>query len=113
MANLILPNPTNHVLPPPPSNPNPSQFHPVPHRSHSNSNPSSNRSRLNSRTIRPCSLCIYKNFDATHYTLSGECGVRKLSSADIIKIIHITRNCPSCGNGHPIIHQCKTTFPDS
>ena len=36
--------------------------------------------------------------------------MRKLSSADIIKIMDITRSCPSCGNGHTITHQCRTTF---
>ena len=38
--------------------------------------------------------------------------MRKLSSADIIQIINITRTCPSCSNSHPINHQCKTTFKD-
>ena len=64
----------------------------------------------NSKPIRPCNLCVYKNFDATHFPLSEECGVRKLSLTDIIKIIDITRSCPSCGSGHSITYQCKTTF---
>ena len=93
---------TPHSTPPPPSNSYPQQSH------HSNSN--NPRSKSYSKPFRPCSLCTYKNFDATHYALSKECGVRKLSSADIIKILDITRSCPSCGNGHSIAIQCRSTF---
>ena len=98
MEILILPNLTILVPPPPPPSSNP-----YPHQSH----------RSNSKPMRPCSLCTYKNFDASHYTLSKECGVRKLSSADIIKIMDITRSCPSCGNGHAISFQCRTTFDNN
>ena len=114
---MEIPTPPSLIIlvltPPPPSpNPYPPQSHPVPHRSHSNSNSSSYRPKPNSKRIRPCLLCVYKNFNASPFTLSEECGVRKLSSVDIIKIIDITRTCPSCGNGHPINYQCRPTFND-
>ena len=93
---------------PPISNPTPSQPHSAPHCPYSNHN----RSKPNPRPVRPCCLCIYKEFNTVYYTLSEQCGVHKLSSADIIKIIDITRTCPSCGCVHLIGHQCKTVFPD-
>ena len=92
-----------HYGNPHPTNPTPSQSYYAPH--HPCSKP-------NSRTIRPCCLCTYKEFDSIHYTLSEQCGVRKLNSTEIIRIIDATRTCPSCGCLHSISQQCRTVFPN-
>ena len=36
---------------------------------------------------KPCSLCVYKGFKAQHYPLNHRCGVKKLSSQEILKIM--------------------------
>ena len=86
----------NHTNPNPCSFPNPTNN---PHRSSpnpSNSNSCSNFNSNNSSTpLSPCSLCRYKEFNNIHYTLNEQCGVSKLSSAEIIKILDITRSCPT------------------
>ena len=90
----------NHTNPNPCSFPNPS-----------NSNPRSNFNSNNSTTpLSPCSLCRYKGFDEIHYTLNEQCGVSKLSSAEIIKILNITRSCPTCGRVHFTDRPCKTVI---
>ena len=94
------PNTPNHVNPAP-FHSNPTPFHSN-HAPHSfNSNP--NRSRPNQRTIRPCCLCTYKEYNAIHFTLSKQCGIR---------IIDTTRTCSTCECIHPIDYQCRTVFPD-
>ena len=62
----------------------------------------------NPKTIRPCCLCAYKEYDVIHYTLNDQFGVKKLSSPELISIIDTTRTCPTCGCIHPIAYQCKT-----
>ena len=44
------------------------------------------------------------------FALNEQCGVNKLSSAEIIKILDITRSCPTCGRVHFTDRPCKTVI---
>ena len=48
------------------------------------------------RLRKPCPLYIIKEFDSEHFPLSWTCGVKKLSSAEIIKIMDKAKVYPSC-----------------
>ena len=61
---------------------------------------------------KPCSLCFYKGFKAQHYPLNNRCGVEKLSSLDILKIIDTTRYCPTCALAHSINYHCVSICRD-
>ena len=58
----------------------------------------------------PCSLCTVKGFQADHFALSYKCGVGKLSSPDIQKIISENHLCPSCTLNHPPTFKCRLTY---
>ena len=58
----------------------------------------------------PCSLCTVKGFQADHFALSYKCGVGKLSSPDIQKIISENHLCPSCTLNHPSTFKCRLTY---
>ena len=58
---------------------------------------------------KPCTLCTVKGFQANHYPLNVHCGVGKLSSPDIIKIISDNHLCPSCTHQHEPNFRCKLT----
>ena len=59
-----------------------------------------------------CPPCTVKGFQADHYPLSYHCGVSKLSSQDIIKIISDNHLCPTCMFQHDLNFKCKPTYPD-
>ena len=59
---------------------------------------------------KPCTLCTVKGFQANHYPLNVHCGVGKLSSPDIIKIISDNHLCPSCTHQHEPYFRCKLTY---
>ena len=55
---------------------------------------------------KPCSLCSYKGFKEQQYPLSNRCGIKKLSSHEILKIMDATRSCPFC----PLAHSSNYTW---
>ena len=58
----------------------------------------------------PCTLCNAKGFQADHFPLNLSCGVAKLSSPDILKLISDIKVCPSCTHAHDPAYQCRLTF---
>ena len=41
-------------------------------------------------------MCTVKGFHSDHYPLNHDCGVGKLSSPDILKVISDNSLCPTC-----------------
>ena len=64
------------------------------------------------RPRRPCPLCSIKGFEWYHYPLNWKCGVKKLSSTEIIKTVDDARVCHNCCRNHQIDFHCKPTFWD-
>ena len=60
----------------------------------------------------PCPPCVIKGFENDHFPLSRRCGVRKLGSAEILKIISDNHFCPSCMRELRSAHSCKLVFPN-
>ena len=59
-----------------------------------------------------CGLCTYKNFKNRHWPFSFACGVKKLSSSQIIQLLSKSNSCPTCGISHPPCGNCASTFPN-
>ena len=55
-------------------------------------------------------LCTAKGFQYDHYPLNFHCGVAKLSSPDILKLISDNKVCPSCICPHDPAIQCRLLF---
>jgi len=59
---------------------------------------------------RPCTLCSEKGFENNHFPLNRHCGVAKLSSKDILKLIDKLQACSTCTHTHEPTYKCRTTF---
>ena len=59
---------------------------------------------------RPCTLCSGKGFQNDHFPLNQHCGVAKLSSKDILRLIDKLQACSTCTHTHDPTYKCKTTF---
>ena len=59
---------------------------------------------------RPCIMCTVKDFQSDHYPLNRDCGVGKLGSPDILKIISNNNLCPTCTYSHDPAYKCKQAF---
>ena len=70
------------------------------------------QSKPQPRVHKPCSLCSYKGFEEQHYPLSNSCGVKMLSSQEILKIMDATRSCLTCVLAHSINYTCISTRQD-
>ena len=64
------------------------------------------------RLCRPCLLCSINGFESDHFPLSWKCGVKKLSSSEIIKTVDDAKVCPSCCCNHQVNFHCKPTLQD-
>ena len=60
------------------------------------------RPTTTSQPFKPCTLCSYKGFEDQHYPLGYKCGVVKLSSNEIIKVMDVMKTCPTCALAHSI-----------
>ena len=58
----------------------------------------------------PCTLCTAKGFQSDHFPLNLNCGVAKLSSPDILKLISNNKVCPSCTHTHDPAYRCRLPF---
>ena len=61
---------------------------------------------------KPCGLCSSNESEAQHYPLSNKCGVRKLSSQEILKVMDASRSCPPCGFSHYVNSTWRSTYQD-
>ena len=61
---------------------------------------------------KPCSLSVYKGFEAQHYPLNNRCGVKKVSSQEIQTIMETKRSYPTCAIAHSIYNHCVSTRRD-
>ena len=59
-----------------------------------------------------CQLCTSNKLENSHYSLSKDCGVRKLSSIEIRQTLDKTRSCPTCVGIHESSDQCITLSPN-
>ena len=59
---------------------------------------------------RHFTLCTAKGFLSNHFPLNYRCGMAKLSSSYILKVITDTNACPSCTHAHDPAFKCKLTF---
>ena len=55
-------------------------------------------------------MCTVKGFLSDHYPLNRDCGVAKLSSLDILKIISDNNLCPTCTYSNDPAYKCKQIF---
>ena len=79
-----------------------------------NSNKGDNHSKYPAKKHmnRYCALCSHEGFEDQHYLFSLTCGVSKLSSKEIIKIMDDTGACPACGLSHGPNCRCVPNFLD-
>ena len=59
---------------------------------------------------RPCAMCTIMGFEDNHFSLSRACGVGKLSSPEILKLIADNHLCFTCTQAHEKNYKCKDTF---
>ena len=59
---------------------------------------------------RPCPLCVIKGYESDHYPLSLRCGVKVLSSKEIIKTMDDAKVCPTCCCKHRSDYNCSTNY---
>ena len=64
----------------------------------------------NNGSHRPCPLCVIKGFESDHYPLSLRCGVKVLSSKEIIKTMDDAKVCPTCCCKHRSDYNCSTNY---
>ena len=57
-------------------------------------------------------MCSFKDFEDQHYPLSNRCGIKKLSSQEILHIMDEFGSYPTWGFSHSINSNCRSTYQD-